>query len=299
MLTFSYIFLFYPFGKGVVYMNIGYKVKNGELTEITGYVYEKVNKIKEGEQLSFFKPIDVSGDKNSIVIPDNVAKVSVTALWLEGLQNIYVDKGNEYFRDIDGLLCTKDGKTLVAAPFGRDIVNVPEGITAIAESAFSHNQAVKKVILPDGLETIGMCAFAYCKSLKDINIPDTVTDIGATAFSFTGIEDATLPPHLIEVKRSVFEQSELKRVVIPEGVKIIGYSAFASCQIATVNIPKSVSVIDKLAFSCNHALNHFSIPTKIKIASDSFFYTPVENLIDEIRGYIDSGKEWHQNSFVL
>ncbi|WP_300927240.1 hypothetical protein [uncultured Allobaculum sp.] len=62
---------------------------------------------------------------------------SGTFSYAEGLQNIYVDPANANYTDIDGVLYSKDGKTLVQFPAGRSgSCTIPAGVTAIGPGAF-------------------------------------------------------------------------------------------------------------------------------------------------------------------
>ena len=84
---------------------------------------------------------------------------------------------------IDGDLYTKDGKKLVRAlsATGRDALVIPEGVSAIGDSAFSGCD-LKRVTLPEGLVTIGADAFSDCENLESVNIPESVEELMFSAF---------------------------------------------------------------------------------------------------------------------
>ena len=68
-------------------------------------------------------------------------------------------------------------------------VRIPEGVTAIAEEAFSGNESITSVTLPSTLESIGARAFEKCVSLSGtVRIPASVTSIGSYAFAYTNVE---------------------------------------------------------------------------------------------------------------
>ena len=76
------------------------------------------------------------------------------------LTDIYVADGNTAYKDIDGILCTADGKTLVCYPSGR----------------------TGKAVIPNGIETIGGWAFIGTENLTSLVIPASVTKIEINAF---------------------------------------------------------------------------------------------------------------------
>lgn len=72
------------------------------------------------------------------------------------LQSITVEKENPAFCDIDGVLYTKDRKTLIAFPEGMETeeYTVPDGVVEIKEDAFAYKPIyLKTVYLPDTIES--------------------------------------------------------------------------------------------------------------------------------------------------
>lgn len=65
---------------------------------------------------------------------------------------------------------------------GLKSIVIPDGITEIPESAFSHNQHMESVTLPSSLTKIGKEAFQDNRVLPEIKIPASVTEIGQYAF---------------------------------------------------------------------------------------------------------------------
>ena len=78
-------------------------------------------------------------------------------------------------------------------------INLPSGLTTLANSYFSHCLNLKYVTLPDTLTSIGQNAFTYCSSLREITIPASVTSIARQAFQncvTNIIMKGTTPPTL-------------------------------------------------------------------------------------------------------
>lgn len=77
------------------------------------------------------------------------------------LESIDVDAANTNYCSVDGVLYTKDMKTLCVYP---------------------SNKSGKEYTIPEGVETIAAAAFAYPRCLKTLNIPDSVEIIEKNAF---------------------------------------------------------------------------------------------------------------------
>ena len=109
-----------------------------------------------------------------------------------------VPEDHPLYQAIDGVLFSKDGKTLLAYPNGRqdEHYDVPAGVEHIIRNAFGTDY-LKTISLPIGLKTIADAAFAGCGRLQSIAIPLTVTEIGDYAFwGCVSLELVSLPDDL-------------------------------------------------------------------------------------------------------
>ena len=111
------------------------------------------------ESIDFFDPnAFVQSDIKEVTIP---ATADMGSYYENGLYfyltpkllNIFVGKSHPYFKDIDGVFCTNDGK-LIKYPEARSGVYVtPEGIKSIGYSAFL-NSNLDKLVLSEGVEDV-------------------------------------------------------------------------------------------------------------------------------------------------
>lgn len=66
-----------------------------------------------------------------------------------------ISESNKYYKVIDGIVYTKDGKTLVSIPVGKEfkdgVFKIPEGVENLGELSFSRNKNIKEVVIPDSL----------------------------------------------------------------------------------------------------------------------------------------------------
>ena len=109
-----------------------------------------------------------------------------------------VPENHPLFRTVDGVLFSKDGKTLIAYPNARAAAHydVPAGVERIEAYAMG-NEFLKTVSLPIGLKSIGDAAFAGCTRLQSIALPLTVREIGRDIFfDCVSLELVSLPDGL-------------------------------------------------------------------------------------------------------
>lgn len=106
---------------------------------------------------------------------------------------------------------------------------IGEGITGIADKAFTYSSTLKRVVLPDTLKEIGERAFFNCTNLTSVTIPDSVTTIGKRAFDgCTGLTSVQFGANskLKKIEKWAFINCpSLKQIVVPFGTTI-GEEAF-------------------------------------------------------------------------
>ena len=122
------------------------------------------------------------------------------------LSAFVVAAGNPAFAEVDGMLLSKDGKTLVRGVNGD--ANIPEGVSSIATYAFSSCSGLTSVTFPGSLGSIGRYAFDECANLASVKISEGVKSIARLAFS---------------------NCSSLTNVTIAGSVAEIGHNAFDNC----------------------------------------------------------------------
>lgn len=135
-------------------------------------------------------------------------------------------------------------------------VEVESWIAPIAESAytattFNLSTAMKKVDIPSGVTTIANSSFDGCSALTSITIPDTVTNIGDYTFErCSSLTSVNIPRGVITIGNCVFSQcSSLTSVTIPDTVTSIGTQAFMDCgSLASIDFPSGITSIGQQAF---------------------------------------------------
>lgn len=122
------------------------------------------------------------------------------------LRTIKVSKRNPAYKSANGLLLSKGGETVVAAPRGLMNVKIPAGVNKIGEAAFKGCSRLKSVTLPDGVMVIEMEAFEGCISLENVVIPRSVRSIKEAAFKgCSKLTSVKIPASLRELPYPMFD----------------------------------------------------------------------------------------------
>lgn len=155
-----------------------------------------------------------------------------------------VEIGGEYFKSIDGIVYSADGKNLIACPVARkNPVVVADGTENICEDAFIMCEELTEVNLPNSIKSIAYNAFRSCSDLKTINFPESLISIGQESFEYC---------------------NSLKKLEFPESLLSIGKLAFNGCHnIIQINFPKNLAKINNNIFAwCG--FTDLTLPTHIQ-----------------------------------
>jgi len=221
----------------------------------------------------------------SIAIPDSVTEIStfcfyncsklgtvhigsgVTSIgsWVfygcTSLTSFTVSESNEKYKAVDGVLLSKDGKTLLAYPLAKaGEYSIPSGVETIQSGAFSYSK-VTSVTIPASVTTVENETFAYCASLTQFVVDEESS-------SFTAIDGVL---YTKDQTTLVVCPGGKGDVTVPEGVATIGERAFQGCAVASVTLPESLITIGEYAFYDCTSLSEIVIPAKVtSIGTNAF-----------------------------
>ena len=237
-------------------------------------VYTKVNIAREygGVPVKHIASNALNNDNiEVIIIPDTMTEI--TRMFGSNLKSIIVDENNTEYKDIDGNLYTKDGRTLLYYAGGKSDSSfaVPNHISHISSSAFYNCPNLQSLNIPDSVTSIGDHAFDNCPKLTSITVDESNTkykDIDGNLYTKDG---QTLIRYAIGKTDQIFN--------IPDGVTVIATRAFENCSsLKTLIVPGSVIKIEAIAFSdCAELTDVYYAGTEsdfdaidIKLANDEF-----------------------------
>ncbi|MGN0536508.1 MAG: leucine-rich repeat protein [Acutalibacteraceae bacterium] len=257
-----------------------------------------------------------TGLVDSVFIPKSVTSIDYNPFpgcW--NLKAIEVDSDNPSYISVDGVLYTKDMKTLVCYPAGKSLdgfvipstvteigkyafsgcdvsgFTLPDTITSIPDYAFYGCTGMTEFNIGSNIVSIGISAFEGCTGLTEISIPDSVTTIGRRVFAgCTGLTDVSIGNGLTLISDEAFiECTGLTEITIPDSVISIGDGAFYNCtNLSDVIIGSGVEYIGGSAFENCEGLTEITIPDSVISIGDGAFYN-CTNLSDVIIG---SGVEY-------
>lgn len=234
--------------------------------------------------------IGYKGDESELVIPDNLDGITVTEIGdgafyqknftkitipatvtlldetnplcdLLFLKEIVVDKNNKNYVVSDGVLYTKDMKTLVCYPTAKegDSFTIPESVETLGIASV-YSTPLKEIIVHNGIKTLNRHCFCYnenlesidlsdltiaeippmtfaeCKNLTEIKFSESITTIDLGAFmNCSKLENVTLPSKLTYIGQSAFQGTAMHEIIVPATVEHIGYCALGYKDEETIN----------------------------------------------------------------
>lgn len=131
----------------------------------------------------------------------------------DSLKTINVSPENTSYKDVDGVLFTKDGTILLQYPDNKNGTEYSiEGLSKVGAYAFAYTNKLQTVHI--GAQTIGRNAFTnYSKpsskesAVKEIVLKDGVKKIDDRAFNSPHIEKVYIPSSVMELGESLFYSS--------------------------------------------------------------------------------------------
>ena len=196
-----------------------------------------------------------SGSFSKIILPSTVTAVDrefFRSYW--NLQAVEVSAENSSFAGIDGVLFTKDMKTLVFYPYMKkdSEYRIPDGVEELGEKAFAMNRNLRKVEMPSSLRVIENSCFMLCSKLKEVGLNEGLLEIRDLAFGYAYAENLTIPSSVEWIGSSAITlHDKYGELIIPDNLRKTGYTAFTADYGKTfsqevIRIPAKLQMISPL-----------------------------------------------------
>lgn len=196
-----------------------------------------------------------------VYIGSNIISLDGTAFAeCSELSCINVSEENPNYSSFEGVLYNKDKTMLMCCPGKKKILNIPEGVLSIENSAFIYGD-IYIINLPNSLRIIKDNAFLGT-NITQIKIPKNVNLIGDNVFyGCEGLISITVDSDnnsLTDSDGVLYNKTQTKLICCP-------------AQKTTVKIPNTVVELGKGSFSCCNFLKSLIIPNSvIKIGEEAF-----------------------------
>ncbi len=233
-----------------IYNNALYIGKYLVMIDVYEYNYEEYY-VKEGTEL-IADGVFRGSASPMIYIPASVRKIGDGCFGNNMyLKKISVAAENEnYCSSANGVLFTKDMKTLIAYPGAKpaETYTIPASVEVIGPAAFSCAILLKTMVLPENVKKIYEDSFEMCL-IKNLEIYG-LEEIPASAFYHCPLETLVLGDSVKKIGDYAFDSNALTEFNVPAGIEDLGALSLYYVENLTVS-PESpyFTAVDGVLFS--------------------------------------------------
>lgn len=296
-------FVFQKRADGESYKVTGTKSPNGRKTEylVVPSTYNGKPVVEIADQAFYFSTLNVK----HLVLPDSIQILGDKILYpyietitigkglktiadysfgngnggCACLRQITISEDNLYFKMVDGVMYSKDCKTLVKYPAKLEGTQftIDNKVEKIWSCAFEATQNLNKVVIPDNVTA--MMHHAFCNSkITAIDIGLGIETITEYAFANCDVVKAKLEGNIKKIEDRAFSYSAVKNVTFGTQVTSIGTSAFDGCSLLTeINLPDNVKTLGMWAFQGTNDVKSIVIGSGIEEIPESAFNNSATN----------------------
>jgi len=138
-------------------------------------------RVMEIDQNAFYDCTEVT----SVDIPYSVLRIVNDAFkGCSGIKKFTVNENNQSYKDVDGILFSKDNKMLIKYPAKKETAEyvISEEVSLICTEAFTDNSFLKKITVGNFVTAISDNSFKNCTSLEEVELGGNVRILGVDAF---------------------------------------------------------------------------------------------------------------------
>ena len=240
-------------------------------------------KIPEGVKSIGYAAFSSCSKLTTITLPASLTSLSGAAIAkLNRLTEIKIADGNNSFKFENGILLSKDGKTMYMALLTLTEINVPNGVVSIVGDTLSGSSATK-IILPDTVSSnLSGTVFNGMNKLSTIELSSTSKNlklVDGNLYSYDG-------------KRFIKYMGTSKIFTVPEGVETLCPGCITK-SMTTLNLPSTLKVIDGWSLTGVSGVKLLNIPasvttmytysfsadTKLRVAEGNSTYKSIDDVL--------------------
>ena len=138
-------------------------------------------RVMEIDQNAFYGCSEVT----SIDLPYSILRILNDAFrGCSGLQKFTVNENNQSYKDVDGILFSKDNRMLIKYPAKKETAEfvISEDVSVICTEAFMDNAFLKKITIGNFVTAISDNSFKNCTSLEEVELGGNTRILGVDAF---------------------------------------------------------------------------------------------------------------------
>ena len=150
-------------------------------------------------------------------------------------------------------------------------VTISNSVTSVGTLAFAHNTHNSSLTIGSGLTTILNSAFYNNLAIRSLVIPSNVTTISNFAFANIPLTSLTLNEGLTTIGANTFINTNFTKLVIPNSVTSIGAATFAGNKLEEISIGTGVTALPNRVFDNSSKLKYLTIPSGITSLGSNVF----------------------------
>ena len=138
-------------------------------------------RVMEIDQNAFYGCTEVT----SIDIPYSILRIVNDAFkGCSGIRKFTVNENNQSYKDVDGVLFSKDNRMLIKYPAKKETSEyvISEDVSVICTEAFMDNSFLKKITIGNFVTAISDNSFKNCTSLEEVELGGNTRILGVDAF---------------------------------------------------------------------------------------------------------------------
>lgn len=180
---------------------------------------------------------------------------------IPSVAEVVVSDTNPYYSSVDGLIYTKNMKTLIGCPPAKEIkeIKISGQTERINDYAFFGCYNLERAVIPNNIKHINNGVFLGCINLETIEFPKSITSIsGDMCYGCESLSNVVFNGIIEKIGYGAFSECHaLESFEIPDTVTYIGNYAFENC--GCIEDIDGVYYVDNWVVGSNEAVTNVDI----------------------------------------